>query len=153
MVWLNASNISTSCPSKKLDWKCLGPYKVSKRIGLQAYKLALPPTMRHLHDVFHVSFLDPIKAPSLPPRIPPPPPALYVKDTQEYFEIEDILDSKCIGHHLQYLVKWKGFPDSENSWEPLVNIPAHRLVKEFHRRNPGKPGESRRFVSTIVLLD
>jgi hypothetical protein len=30
MVWLNTSNISTSCPSKKLDWKCLGPYKVLK---------------------------------------------------------------------------------------------------------------------------
>jgi hypothetical protein len=34
IVWLNTSNISTSRPSKKLDWKCLGPYKVLKHIGL-----------------------------------------------------------------------------------------------------------------------
>jgi len=78
---------------------------------------------------------------------------LYVKDNQEYFEIEDILDSKCMGRHLQYVVKWKGFPDSENSWEPLANIPAHGLIREFHRRNPGKPGEPRRLVSAAVLLD
>jgi len=153
MVWLNTSNISTSRPSKKLNWKCLGPYKIIKRIGLQAYKLALPPTMRHLHDVFHVSLLDSVRATTLAPRTPPPPPALYVKDGQEYFEVEDILDSKRIDRRLHYLVKWKGFPDSENSWEPLVNIPARGLVKEFHRRNPGKPGEPRRLVSAIVLLE
>jgi hypothetical protein len=34
-------------------------------------------------------------------------------------------------------------PDSDNSWEPLLNIPAWALVKEFHRRNPGKPGAPR----------
>ena len=153
MVWLNASNISTSRPSKKLDWKRLGPYRILKRIGLQAYKLALPPTMRHLHDVFHVSLLDSVKATTLSPRMPPAPPAVYVKDDHEYFEIEDVLDSKRIGRRLHYLIKWKGFPDSENSWEPLANIPARGLVKEFHRRNPGKPGEPHRLVSTVVLLD
>ena len=152
MVWLHASNISTSRPSKKLDWKRLGPYRILKRIGLQAYKLALPPTMRHLHDVFHVSLLDSVKATTLSPRMPPAPPAAYVKDDHEYFEIEDILDSKRIGRRLHYLIKWKGFPDSENSWEPLTNIPSRGVVKEFHRRNPGKPGEPHRLLS-IVLLD
>ena len=81
MVWLNASNISTSRPSKKLDWKRLGPYKVIKRIGLQAYKLALPPTICHLHNVFHVSLLDSVKATSMALHTPPPPPALYIKDS------------------------------------------------------------------------
>jgi hypothetical protein len=52
MVWLNASNISTSRPSKKLNWKRLCPYKVVKHTGLQAYQLALPPTMRQVHSVF-----------------------------------------------------------------------------------------------------
>jgi hypothetical protein len=154
MVWLNSVNISTSRPSKKLDWKRLGPYKVIKRIGLQAYQLALPPTMRHLHDVFHVSLLDPVKSTSHAPHsLPPAPPALYVKDDHDYFEIEDVLDSKRENRRLYYLIKWKGFPDSENSWEPLTNIPARGLVKEFHRRHPGKPGEPRRIhvVDTLVL--
>jgi len=36
-VWLNSSNIFTIHPSKKLDWKQLGPFKNLKRIELQAY--------------------------------------------------------------------------------------------------------------------
>jgi hypothetical protein len=141
---LNASNISTFCPSKKLDWKRLGTYKVVKRIGLQAYQLDLPPTMRRLHNVFHVSLLDRVRPTSLAPHLPPAPPALYVKDDQEYFEIEDILDFHRDCRRLKYLIKWKGVSESDNSWEPFSNIPACGLVKDYHRRNPGKPGEPRR---------
>jgi hypothetical protein len=108
--------------------------------------------MRHLHDTFHVSLLDPIKPTSLSPRSPPAPLALYIRDDREYFEIENILDSKHIGHRLYYLIKWKGFPDSENSWEPLTNIPACGLVKKFHRRNPGNQGTSSSSLHHIVLI-
>jgi hypothetical protein len=153
MVWLNSSNITTSRPSKKLDWKRLGPFQIVKRVGLQAYELALPPTMRNIHDTFHVSLLDPVKLTTLTPHgLAPPPPALYVKDDKEYFEIQDILDSKRLNRRLYYLIKWKGCPNSENSWEPLTNIPARGLIKEFHRRNPGKPGEPHRvhFIGLIA---
>jgi len=62
LVWLNSSNISTMRPLKKLDWKRHGPFKVVKHVGLQAYKLALPASMRHIHDTFHISLLDPAKS-------------------------------------------------------------------------------------------
>jgi Integrase zinc binding domain/Chromo (CHRromatin Organisation MOdifier) domain len=144
LVWLNATNITTTRPSKKLDWKSLGPFKILKRIGLQAYQLELPITMRHIHDVFHVSLLEPYKSTLIPPHgFPPPLPPLYTKDDKEYFEIEAILDSKADGRTTKYLIKWKGYPDSDNSWEPLANISARALVKEFHRRNPGNPGAPR----------
>jgi Chromo (CHRromatin Organisation MOdifier) domain len=128
-------------PWKKLDWNGLGPYKVIKRIGLQAYQLVLPPTMRHVDNVFHVLLLNLVISSLLLPRLPPAPPALYVKNDHEYFEIEDILDSKREDRRLKYLIKWKGFPNSENSWEPLSNIPTCGLVREFHRRHLGRPGE------------
>jgi len=37
MVYLDASDISTTRPSKKLDDRRLGPYKVEKRVGRNDY--------------------------------------------------------------------------------------------------------------------
>ena len=152
LVWLNSSNISTMRPSKKLDWKRLGPFKVEKRVGLQAYKLSLPASMRHIHDTFHISLLDPVKSsPILPHSFPTAPPAAYIKDNHEYFEVEDIRDSRRVRNHLEYLIKWKGYPESDNSWEPLSHIPARGLVKEFHRRHPTNPS-SRRRIHTVSFI-
>ena len=90
-----SSNISTTRLSKKLDWKRLGPFNVVKCVGLQAYKLALPPSMRHIHDTFHISLLDPVKSTAIAPHgLPAAPPAAYIKDDQEHFEVDDILDSR-----------------------------------------------------------
>lgn len=51
-VYLDSRNIVTQRPSKKLDWKMLGPFEILKRVGTHAYQLRLPQTMR-IHDVFH----------------------------------------------------------------------------------------------------
>ena len=44
--------------SKKLLSRYIGPFKIFKKVGNQAYELELPPTMK-MHDVFHVSLLKP----------------------------------------------------------------------------------------------
>ncbi|KAL8097339.1 hypothetical protein AgCh_030469 [Apium graveolens] len=41
----------------KLIPRYVGPFEILKRIGKVAYKLALPPHMEHIHNVFHVSML------------------------------------------------------------------------------------------------
>ncbi|KAH9801818.1 Endonuclease [Citrus sinensis] len=41
----------------KLSPCYIGPYEIIKRIGLLAYRLALPPELSRIHDVFHVSML------------------------------------------------------------------------------------------------
>ena len=43
--------------SRKLSPKFLGPYQISRRIGLVAYEIALPPQLDNLHSVFHFSQL------------------------------------------------------------------------------------------------
>ena len=48
-VWLLSTNIRTERPSKKLDWKRLGPFSITKRIGTQAYQLGLPKSMLFYH--------------------------------------------------------------------------------------------------------
>ena len=41
----------------KLSPQYIGPYEIVERIGPLAYRLALPPELSRIHDVFHVSML------------------------------------------------------------------------------------------------
>ena len=42
---------------RKLSPRYIGPYEVIERIGPLVYKLALPPELSQIHNVFHVSML------------------------------------------------------------------------------------------------
>ena len=41
----------------KLSPRFIGPFKILERIGTVAYRLALPPSMSGVHELFHVSML------------------------------------------------------------------------------------------------
>jgi len=41
----------------KLSLRFIGTFKILERIGLIAYRLALPPALLGVHDIFHVSML------------------------------------------------------------------------------------------------
>ena len=41
----------------KLAPRYIGPFEILERIGMVAYRLALPPDMSQVHPVFHVSML------------------------------------------------------------------------------------------------
>ena len=57
MVYLVTKNIITKKPSKKLDYKYLGLYKVIKRISENNYQLDLPPKVR-IYLIFYISLLE-----------------------------------------------------------------------------------------------
>ncbi|KAL1308381.1 hypothetical protein AAHE18_17G101900 [Arachis hypogaea] len=44
--------------TKKLNPCYIGPFEILKRIGPMAYRIALPPYLSNLHDMFHVSQLQ-----------------------------------------------------------------------------------------------
>lgn len=62
LVLLDAKGLSMDRPSRKLSDKRLGPFEVTELVGLQSYRLALPPSWK-IHDVFHVSKLVPSRSP------------------------------------------------------------------------------------------
>ena len=41
----------------KLSLRFIGPFEILERVGTIAYRLALPPSMLGVHEVFHVSIL------------------------------------------------------------------------------------------------
>ena len=42
---------------EKLSPRFIGPFEILERVGTVAYRLALPPSMLGVHEVFHVSML------------------------------------------------------------------------------------------------
>ena len=136
-VWLSSMNLHTQRPSKKHDWKKLGPFEIIERIGLQAYRLRLPESMK-IHPVFHVSLLEPCHENTLPNHVQPPPHPVIIDNRNEW-EVEEILDSRIFRRHLQYKVRWKGYSNSNDSWEPLEPLEhSLDLLHEFHTRYPTK---------------
>lgn len=46
------------------------------------------------------------------------------------YEVEAIVDHKGTNKSRRFLIKWQGYPESDNSWEPRENINAE-MVKEY----------------------
>ncbi|XP_077879608.1 histone-lysine N-methyltransferase SUV39H2 isoform X2 [Ictidomys tridecemlineatus] len=47
------------------------------------------------------------------------------------YEVEYLCDYKVLKDMEYYLVKWKGWPDSTNTWEPLQNLKCPLLLQQF----------------------
>ena len=142
-VWLLRKNIRTTRPTEKLDHKRIGPYEIIERINEVAYRLELPSSMK-IHNVFHVSLLEPYNINPFPGRLVPAPPPVEVDNVLEY-EVEEIMDSKRSRRKLYYLVHWKGFDVQERTWEPVENLTnARELIKEFHTKYANQPKKERK---------
>jgi hypothetical protein len=109
MVWLEGTNLKFTHPKSKLDVKRYGPFPITKEISPVVFQLTLPPQWR-IHNVFHASLLTLYKeTEEHGDNFAQPPPELI--DRQEEYEVEQIMNSRQIGHawKLQYLLHWKGY--------------------------------------------
>ncbi|KAJ8767334.1 hypothetical protein K2173_017378 [Erythroxylum novogranatense] len=105
----------------KLSPRYVGPYEVLERIGPLAYRLALPPELSQIHDVFHVSMLRRYR--SDPSHIIQTS-EVQLSDDLSYEEMPvTILDSKdkILRNKTIKLVKvlWRNHTVEEATWEPL----------------------------------
>ncbi|KAK5988598.1 Transposon Tf2-11 polyprotein [Cladobotryum mycophilum] len=127
-VLLSTKNLKLKRPSKKLAAKYLGPYEITRVIGDHklAYELELPKTMR-IHNVFPISVLEEYRGDAS---------ARSQEDNlveeDEVFDIERLIAHKG-NKGRKYLVKWVGYPDSENSWVPRKDFTDRSIWQEYDR--------------------
>jgi hypothetical protein len=108
-------------------------------IGQGSYRIKLPRTWR-IHPTFHASLLLPYRETEAHgPNYTQPPPEII--ENAEEWEVEEICGIRRFGPHWnwQYLIKWKGYPESDNTWEPIRNLKhANDAILEYHKQNPTK---------------
>jgi len=129
-VYLLRRNIKSDKPSKKLDAVKLGPFEIEEKKGPVTFKLRLPKAMR-VHPVFHISLLEPA-APDAALQTEAPP--LDPEVQEPTYHVDKILDDRCENGQQEYLVKWKGYSDTETTWEPLEHFNSKAPVQRYHRQ-------------------
>ena len=141
-VWLDATNIRMP-GARKLLPRRLGPYEIEQVVGELNYRLKLPDSMA-IHPVFHVSLLTRHEDDPIVGRRQPPPPPVEVEGDEEY-EVEAVVNSRIWRRKLQYLVQWKGYSRSDDTWEDAAALEhAKAKVREFHRKYPAAPRQLNR---------
>jgi len=103
----------------------LGPFTIEEKLTNDNYRLALPSSMR-IHPIFHISLLEPTdnqEATDAP---------VAMDDT---YEVERILGKRTRKGKTEYLIKWVGYEESENTWEPTYHLNCPDKVREFKDRD------------------
>jgi hypothetical protein len=134
-VWLDGRNIKMFHPAAKLAPKRHGPFPIIRVLSPITYELRLPVQWK-LHPVFHVDLLTPYRETEFHGANYDKPPPDLINGEEEY-KVERIVASRRFGrgHKLQYLVKWKGYPDAENQWVAKEDVFAEDAIREFQDLN------------------
>jgi len=129
-VWLDGWNLKICYLSQKLAPKWEEPFTITEVLGLVTYHLKLQNQWQ-IHNILHTSLLSPYHETEMHGLNFMKPPPDLVEGKEEY-EIETIMSHKKCGPGYWYLIKWKGYPISDNTWEPASGFKnAQEILTEY----------------------
>jgi len=133
-VWLELKHLKLRYESKKIAPKREGPFRIIEVLNSLNYCLELPHSWR-IHPVIHVTLLSPYKTNGVyGENFLEPPPDLI--EGQPEYEVEAVLSHRRQGRGWAFLIKWKGYSTSENTWEPERNLQnAQSLLQAYKTRH------------------
>ena len=106
MVWFHSKKTRSARPSRKLDHKREGPFEIMEDQNLNTphpYRVSFPIDIK-VPSVQHICELEPAPNDPYPGQIVPPPPPVEI-DSEEEWEVEEMLDAKIRYWKLQYRIK------------------------------------------------
>lgn len=65
---------------------------------------------------------------------------------EEEYVVEKVLDKRTVRGKTQYLLKWKGYEESESTWEPEDNLDCAELIKAYEDKHKEKDKSSKKDV-------
>ena len=117
VVLLNNQNLILHVPCPKLSRQFSGPFAILAVDGVNV-TLQLPDTWS-IHPTFHQSLMKHYYG--NPPDDEQPGHVPTAEGDPEVFEGEEIRGKRTRGKgrskYVQYFVKWKGYPESDNLWQ------------------------------------
>lgn len=57
---------------------------------------------------------------------------------EDIFDVEKILNDRLVKGKRQYLIKWVGYPDSENTWEEEENLMCEEMLESYKKEKISK---------------
>lgn len=63
------------------------------------------------------------------------------EEAVEEYVVEKIIKKRVKNGKVEYFLKWKNYPDSDNTWEPEENLDCHDLLIAFNAEHDKKAGK------------